>query len=239
MSGRGREAKPSRWALVFEGQLLQVAILLGLLLGVAALRARLPGMGRGEILGLSSDLWFAIGLVGPILHQAWVFLWWRSALHLDWPHALFGASAFPIYRAGFLLFAVWRVAPVFLLAVANAGSLDIDPTAARLLAGAMVVPVAWLVWSIARHFGITRALGGDHFFARYRSLPLCRAGIFRAVPHAMYTVGFLALWIPALVWRSEAALVLAAFNHIGIWAHWFATEKPDLRRLHESDSRPA
>ena len=96
----------------------------------------------------------------------------------------------------------------------------------------MMPPVVWLMVSIARWFGFAHALGADHFFEEHRRVGICRQGIFRYVPNPMYTVGFLIIWAPALALASQAALLLAAFNHAYIWVHYHCTEKPDMRRIY-------
>ena len=56
-----------------------------------------------------------------------------------------------------------------------------------------------------------------------------------------YSLGFDAvrsgeLWgigTPAWLWFASAAgLVAAAFNHLYIWVHYFATERPDMLRIY-------
>ncbi|MCB9831641.1 MAG: hypothetical protein H6807_04130 [Planctomycetes bacterium] len=219
--------RPRNWRAFFRGQALQAGIIVLLLILVQVARRQLPATARGEALGLASEAWLLIGLAGPLLHQSWVFLFWRGALVLGWT-----AAVFPWYRLGFSLFAFWRVAAVFILARANRDTLPIDRGLALAIALPLVALALWLIWSVLRHFGLERAAGGDHFFPRYRSMPLCREGIFRYQPNAMYSVGFLALWAPAIAWCSQAALLLAAFNHAAIWAHYLGTEKPDLEILH-------
>ena len=49
----------------------------------------------------------------------------------------------------------------------------------------------------------------------------------------MYTFGFLLIWIPGLWFASTAALFAAMFNHLYIWVHYFATERPDMQRIYE------
>ena len=62
-------------------------------------------------------------------------------------------------------------------------------------------------------------------------LPILK-GIFRFTRNGMYVYGFLILWVPALWWASVAALTAALFNHLYIWVHYFATEKPDMARIY-------
>jgi hypothetical protein len=40
------------------------------------------------------------------------------------------------------------------------------------------------------------------------------------------------LYLPALWYASRPALVAAVFSHLYIWVHYFATERPDMRRIY-------
>lgn len=77
-----------------------------------------------------------------------------------------------------------------------------------------------------------RAFGADHFDPSMRSIPFVRGGIFRFTSNAMYVFGFLLLWVPALWWASAGALCAALFNHLYIWVHYYATERPDIVRIY-------
>ena len=66
----------------------------------------------------------------------------------------------------------------------------------------------------------------------YRSSSFVRKGIFRFTRNGMYVYGFLLLWVPALWFASLAALAVALFNHLYIWVHYFATERPDMERIY-------
>ena len=48
----------------------------------------------------------------------------------------------------------------------------------------------------------------------------------------MYVFGFAILWVPALLFQSVAALIVAAFSHAYIWVHYYCTERPDMRRIY-------
>ena len=65
-----------------------------------------------------------------------------------------------------------------------------------------------------------------------RTLPFVRGGIFRFTSNGMYVFGFLLLWVPGLWWASAGALSAALFNHLYIWVHYFATERPDMARIY-------
>ena len=110
-----------------------------------------------------------------------------------------------------------------------------NATLFKVLAVAAAVPVVYLLYSVARFFGFKRAYGIDHFDPSYRSRPLVRQGIFRLTGNAMYTFGFLLLYIPGLWLASRPAIVAAVFNHLYIWVHYLTVEKPDLRRIYGSN----
>lgn len=52
----------------------------------------------------------------------------------------------------------------------------------------------------------------------------------------MYWVAFLLFWAIAVAFNSSAGLLVAAYSHIFIWAHFYATEKPDMDYLYGSQS---
>ena len=85
-----------------------------------------------------------------------------------------------------------------------------------------------------RYFTFRRALGVDHFDPSYHSRPLVRQGIFRFTRNGMYIFGLLMAWLPGLWYASAAGLVLALFNHAYVWVHYFATERPDMKRIYPS-----
>ena len=107
-----------------------------------------------------------------------------------------------------------------------------SPRVAFFVALFLLIPWAYLVYSVHRYFGFDRALGRDHFDVSYRDMPFVTKGIFRYTKNAMYTLGFLLLWMFGLVFLSQAALLAALFNHLYIWVHYACTEVPDIRRIY-------
>jgi protein-S-isoprenylcysteine O-methyltransferase Ste14 len=81
---------------------------------------------------------------------------------------------------------------------------------------------------------MVRASGADHFDPKYRELPLVKEGIFRFTDNGMYIYAFLLFWAIATGFNSAAALIVAAFSHVYIWVHFYATEKPDMGFLYPS-----
>ena len=213
---------------ILARQPLHLVLLLGLGAGVAGLVHAFPD----TFLGLGAGGWLWIAVAVAVLHQAYVAFAWRSELHLGLWTRWFGDAAFARYKAGFTVLFLARPLFVLALAVANRGTLAIPTTVAWIVGGACLLPPVYLGVSIRRYFPLDRAYGADHFDAAYRGRPLVRRGIFRWTPDAMYVFGFLVLWAIALLFRSQGALVAAAFQHAAIWAHAFCTERPDLRRIH-------
>jgi protein-S-isoprenylcysteine O-methyltransferase Ste14 len=144
----------------------------------------------------------------------------------------FGEKAFVLYAVFFSVLIVARPLFAFSLGWANRGTLAIDPWLGYGLSLLLVAPVIFMMYSIVHYFSFRRAFGIDHFDPAYRTTPLIRQGIFKCSPNSMYVFGFLALWIPAFLFQSVAALVIAAFSHAYIWVHYYATEKPDMARIY-------
>lgn len=65
---------------------------------------------------------------------------------------------------------------------------------------------------------------------------MVKRGIFKYSANAMYVFGFLILWVPGILLQSKAAVLLALFNHIYIWVHYYFTELPDMKMIYKKDS---
>jgi hypothetical protein len=182
--------------------------------------------------GIDTWTWFWIAVAVPIAHQVFVWFCWRTELHRGLISRGFGRLGFAIYATIFTAFLVARLITVTLLAVASHHSLPVNHLVLRILALVIVIPVAYLGYSVARYFSFARAYGADHFDETYRSKPLVREGIFRFTANGMYTFGMMVLYIPALWYASRPALVAAVFSHLYIWVHYFSTERPDIRRIY-------
>jgi hypothetical protein len=216
---------------IFVGQSAHAVLLFAL--GVCVmLAANLPGFFIGELAGIGTQTWFVLVIANAVVHQYYVWLCWRVELHAGLLTRWLGAAAFPAYAVAFTVLIVARPILVTALSIANAGTLPIDEGLALVAAALLCVPVVYLGYSIKRYFGFTRAFGIDHFDPAWRDKPLVRAGIFRFSRNSMYVFGFLLLWIPALYFRSTAAIVAAAFSHAYIWVHYLTTEKPDMEFIY-------
>jgi hypothetical protein len=216
---------------ILERQWLNVAGLLLLLVAVAALTTQ-PAVQHGAIWNIGSIklLWIAVGVT--VAHHVWVTVFWRSQLHGGLPTAVFGRHAFAVYRAGFTICGLGRVASIITLACANRGTVPIPATVRVVGAILLGAPSVYLLYSIARYFTFRRAFGADHFEPDARDWPLVRQGIFRYTQNAMYTWGFLFFWAVAVAGASAAAFLAAGFYHAFIWVHFDTTEKPDMARIY-------
>ena len=216
---------------IFEKQLEHLVSLLALL-AVVWWISRGESFRAGAYLGLSTPAWLTLAIAIPVAHQIFVWLSWRLELYYGYLTRLFGERGFTYYAIVFVVLFIGRLLGIIGLAIANQGNLEI---AQRLLYGLAVlaaIPAIWVMVSVARYFGVTRAFGIDHFEASYREKPLVRKGSFKYIPNSMYTLGLLVLWIPGLIWASPAALLAAGFNHTYIWAHYYFVERPDMQYIY-------
>lgn len=139
-----------------------------------------------------------------------------------------------VWGAIFLPFLLLRPLVVLGLGLADDGSLARFRGLQILLALILLALALYTFWSVARYFGLARALGGDHFRQKYREMPLVQEGAFKYSSNAMYTFGFLVLWSIALFTGSRAALAEALFQHAYIWVHMYTVEEPDMRVIYGS-----
>ncbi|HJO03853.1 MAG TPA: methyltransferase [Acidobacteriota bacterium] len=209
----------------WQGQLPHLLLLAALLPGVWAIAS--PALDGGEWLGVDERVWLLAGVLVPVAHQTAVALAWRGQLSWAIFTRVFGDAGLSVWGGIFFPLLIARPLAMIGLAVADAGSLAIPPLPSLVLGVLLLLPAAWTVHSIETHFGFARAIGGDHFFERYRTLPMVRKGAFAWSSNAMYTFAFLGLWGIALIARSRAALAVALFQHAYIWVHWYCTEQPD------------
>jgi hypothetical protein len=204
---------------------------------LALLLAGVALLARGDVLvgslwGISTQAWLWLAVAVPVIHQLFVWLFWRLELHHGLITRWFGDKGFAMYKFGFTVFFAGRPLSLILLGLANYQSLALNPVLAYVLAGILFIPFAYTMYSVAHYFGINRAYGIDHFDPSYRNKPFVKQGMFQYTDNAMYKFGFLILWSIALVCLSQAALIAAAFNHLYIWVHFYFTELPDIRRIY-------
>lgn len=225
----GRNSDPIRVSIppghLWRGQLPHLVLLAALLPGVWAIAS--PAVEGDSWLGISGRTWLLACVLVPVVQQVAVVLVWRAQLSFSLVTRVFGDTGFIAWGVLFFLLLVARPLTLIGLAVADAGSLPVDPSLAFVVGCALLVPAVWTMHSVKTYFGFARALGGDHFFERYRAMPMVRGGAFAWSSNAMYTFVFLGLWGIALIARSQAVLAVALFQHAYIWVHWYCTEQPD------------
>jgi hypothetical protein len=215
---------------MFEKQGWHFFFLLLLLVGVAALAQ--GDMLMGQLWGIGTQVWFWIAIAVPIVHQIFVWLFWRLELHHELITDWFGESGFPVYKIGFTILFAARPISILLLGIANYNTLTYPPVLMYAAAVILLVPGIYTMYSVVHYFGIDRAYGIDHFDPAYRDKPFVKQGMFKYTDNAMYKFGFLILWSIALLTLSKAALLAAVFNHLYIWVHFYFTELPDIRRIY-------
>jgi protein-S-isoprenylcysteine O-methyltransferase Ste14 len=209
-------------------------LLLTLALG-SGVWALAPQGEQTGLLGWPVKYWYYLAAAIPLVHQVLVAAVFRLQLVYGVMTKLFGKADLVIW--GILFFPLLGGRAISLLALGLstqetlpvfAGSFWVYVCIGVLLA----VPAIYTLYSVARYFGMARALGGDHFREKYRQMPLVKKGAFAWSSNAMYTFAFLLLWSLALFTRSWPALIIALFQHAYIWVHWYCVEAPDIGILH-------
>lgn len=193
-----------------------------------------PHLGDGTWQGVNASQWFWASVILSIAHQ--VVVWIVFRLQLGWATLtrLFGRADLVIWGLIFLPLFGSRVVTLVGLAQAAQNTLALSMPLATGLAVLLLIPAVYTLWSVLRYFGLTRAMVGDHFRTRYREMPLENRGVFKVSGNAMYAFGFLLLWAIALLNRSTPALVVAGFQHLYIWVHYYCTEKPDMEIIYKN-----
>jgi hypothetical protein len=187
----------------------------------------------GELWGLRTGTWFGLALLSPILHQLYVWLCWRLELYYQLMTRVFGKEAFKLFKIGFAVLIISRPVTLILLAISNAFTLKINAALSYGISVLLLIPGIYLMYSVKTYFGFDRAFGIDHFDPeRYRNASMVKQGIFKYSSNAMYVYGFFLLWVPGILAQSKAALLIAAFNHVYIWVHYYFTEKPDMKAIY-------
>lgn len=221
----------SQVQLILEKQWLHALLLAALLTGMVLVAGH-DGVRAGQLWGITTPVWLWLAVGIAILHQLYVWLCWRTQLHATWLTRSLGRLGFPLYAVGFSILGISRVVVVFIVAISNQDTLPVNAIVLKFMAAVILVPAAYLFYSVNRYFGFRRAFGIDHFDKGYRSMPFVRRGIFRFTRNGMYIYGFLLLWVPAFWWASMAGLGVAIFSHLYIWVHYVATELPDMKHIY-------
>lgn len=218
---------------IWKYQFWPILILIILLLTLNFLCKTTAGFLEGSLWNISTKNWFIAAVLMPIIHQFYVLIFWRSELHYQSISKLFGKSGFKIYKIGFAILILSRPILITFLAIANANTFSINRIFSYGLSFILLVPAIYLFYSVGTYFGIDRAMGIDHFHPeKYKNIPFIKKGIFKYTNNGMYVFGFFILWIPGILLQSKAALLLASFNHIYIWVHYYFTELPDIKIIY-------
>ena len=217
---------------LFDKQIYHYIVLILLVFGVYALADGTALF--GQLWGVSTTAWLWFSVAVPVLHQIYVWFVWRSQLKYSLISRIFGGSGFKVYTIGFTVLFASRLIVILLLSLSNKDSIALNPAFSYALSIIFIVLSVYLFYSVRTYFGFNRAYGIDHFDESYRHLPFVREGIFKYTSNAMYTFGFLVLWVPGLIFFSKAALLAACFNHLYIWVHYYTTELPDIRFIYGS-----
>ena len=183
-----------------------------------------------SFLGISALNWFMIAMSIPLIHQAYVWICWRS--ELCW-HAITNTIGFKGYVILFFILIISRFSAIVLCFV-DYGSLYKPGWLAWTLALILFIPGAYTIYSVKKYFGFLRAAGADHFDPKYREMPFENRGIFKWTPNAMYAF---AIGIPfsfAVATGSQSMFVVAIYTYISIWLHYFCTEKPDFAVIYSN-----
>lgn len=215
---------------LLAGQFQHVLLLACLAPGALFLAA--PALDGTTWLGVADRAWFGSLVVVVVVHQVLGWFVFRTQLVWSLFSRLFGRFDLVVWGVLFFPLLAARLVLTIGLAVADAGSLGGTRGVQVGVAVLLLVPVGYTLWSVHRYFGVTRALGGDHFRGTYRELGLVAQGAFRWTPHAMYTFAFLVFWSIALLGGSRAALAAALFQHAYIWVHLYCTERPDMEVIY-------
>lgn len=219
---------------IIKHQFWALIILFLLLIALYFYTNTRPTIFKGSLWGISTFYWFVFALLAPILHQFYVLICWRSELHFQSISRFFGEKGFKVYKIVFAFLIFSRLITIVLLAVSSAQTMSMNPLLSYVLSVLLFIPAIYLAYSVARYFGMDRAFGIDHFKPlEAKKQAFVKEGIFKYTSNGMYIYGLLILWIPALLLQSEAALLLALFNHIYIWVHYYFTELPDIKIIYK------
>ena len=179
-------------------------------------------------INLGAFSWFIIAMTIPFIHQAYVWVCWRS--ELCWK-SISSTIGFKGYVIIFFVLIISRLSAIVLCFV-DYGSLYTPGWFAWSLAVIIFIPGIYTMYSVKKYFGFLRAAGADHFDPKYKDLPFERRGIFKWSPNAMYTF---AIGIPfgfAVATGSQSMFIVAIYTYISIWLHYFCTEKEDFKVIY-------
>lgn len=220
----------------FTGQFQHLLLLAALVQG--AILVAQTSLDNSHWFGISDYTWFFASLIVVILHQVIGWLVFRSQLCFSILSRLFGKYDLTVWGILFIPFLLLRPLLILGLGMADFNSMTGIRGLQIILGLILLLPAVYTLWSVYKYFGITRALGGDHFRQYYRNMPLVKKGAFKYSSNAMYTFAFLIFWAFALLTGSFAALAVALFQHAYIWVHYYCVEQPDMQIIYSECSKP-
>ncbi len=172
--------------------------------------------------------WFMIAMSVPIIHQAYVWICWRS--ELCWK-SISNTIGFKGYIIIFFILIILRLSAIVVCFV-DYGSLYKPGILAWVISIILFIPGAYTMYSVKKYFGFLRAAGADHFDPKYRDMPFEKRGVFKWSPNAMYKF---AIGIPfsfAVATGSQSMFIVAIYTYISIGLHYFCTEKEDFKIIY-------
>jgi len=182
-------------------------------------------------LEISALNWFMIAMSIPLIHQAYVWICWRS--ELCW-QSISNTIGFKGYVIIFFILIISRLSAIVLCFI-DYGSLYKPGLLAWILSIILFIPGAYTMYSVKKYFGFLRAAGADHFDSKYKDMPFEKRGIFKWSPNAMYVF---AIGIPfafAVATGSQSMFVVATYTYISIWLHYYCTEKEDFKVIYKNN----
>lgn len=221
---------------IFERQIWHTVILLFLITVIIIFVQLNKEMLSGSLWNIQTCIWLIIAIAFPVIHQVYVLLCWRLELHYRLLSRKIGTKAFRIYVIGFFILFIGRMISIILLAASNKNTFHLDPVLRYSISGIITIIAIYAFYSVKKYFGMDRAAGKDHFDSAIAKLPFVKKGIFRYTNNGMYLYAFLIIYLPALLFQSEAALLVAIFSHIYIWVHYYCTELPDIKAIYGTES---
>ena len=186
------------------------------------------GNNSNTFLGISSKNWFLFAMTTPLIHQSYVWVCWRS--ELCWK-MISNTIGFKIYVIIFFICMIMRLCSIG-LCFADYGSWFIPGWIAWILSVIIFIPFIYTIYSIKKYFGFLRATGVDHFDPSYKDMPFETRGIFKWSSNAMYTFAIPVFFGFAISAGSKAMFIFAAYTYIGVWLHYYCTEKEDLKVIY-------
>ena len=182
-------------------------------------------------LGISALVWFMIAMSIPLIHQAYVWICWRS--ELCWK-IISNSIGFKGYTIGFFILFLSRLSSIG-LCIVDYGSLFKPGLLAWIVSLIIFIPAIYTFYSVEKYFGLKRATGADHFDSKYKEIPFEKGGIFQWSSNAMYVFGMAIFFGFAIATGSKAGLIFAIYSYTSIWLHYFCTEKEDFKIIYENN----